>query len=162
MWGVLPLRENMKRMLFLTAWCLCRKVKPWGSKLLLWCCSSNTLKLEPESLWGDRTTTDWKEEQLRKVLEDLPTNTLWNTENMLYPEVRELQRADNSLVLRWQEIQLLVPPPTSVGAKAKQKSKLKATKQTPRVWAIPIDHTRSTQSMWEDTADCESELKMVS
>lgn len=57
--GVVLLTENMKRMLFLTAWCLWRKVKPWESKLLLWCCTSNTLKLKPESLWGDRTTMGW-------------------------------------------------------------------------------------------------------
>lgn len=57
--GALLLTENMKRMLFLTARCLWRKVKPWESKLLLWCFTSNTLKLEPESLWGDGTTTDW-------------------------------------------------------------------------------------------------------
>lgn len=160
MWGVLPLRENMKRMLFLTAWCLCRKAKPWGSKLLLWCCSSNTLKLEPESLWGDRTTTDWKRRAVQESIgrsANKPTMKYWK-----YPEVREVQRADNSFVLRWQEIQLLVPPPASVGAKAKQNSKLKVTKQSPWVWTIPIDHTRSTQSMWEDTADCENELKMVS
>jgi len=92
-------------------------------------------------------------------------NPLLNTENMLHPEVRELQRADNRLILRrWQKTQppewSQLPPPASLSPKARQKSKPETTKHSPGGCTHPMDHASSTQSMGGEAADSVNELKV--
>lgn len=99
-----------------------------------------------------------QKKQLRKVLEDPWMNLLWNTENMLHPEVKELQRADNSLILRrWQKIQPpernRLPAPVSLSPKARQKSKPKTTKHSPQGWTIPWT-IQAAHEVWEKTQQC--------
>lgn len=163
-WGVLFLTENMKRMLFLTAWCLWRKVKPWESKLLLWCCTSNTLKLEPESLWGDKTTTDWN----RRAAQESIGRTANNPSMKYCKYVISWRQSYRGQIIAWYwdgrksnclvEASFPHQPVQEPKPSRSQSSRLPSRAHR----SEPYHRPYKKHTVWEDTADRENELKVVS